>query len=229
MYDIEYNGILSSTLGVAVTKRPDIPTPEQRGELVQIAGRDGGLLVSDGTYDVIEIGVDMNFVRAPKFWGETYRLVKNWLSGSGILRLGDDSGWHYRVIQAKVSTLQRTTWLGHNFEAGFICDPFSYKDGGDSFLSVEQVLNNPYFEARPIYYIEGNGECTLTVNGNEVTADVDGNLIINCEKMLAYKDGVQANASITGDYDGLFLKSGLNEISITDGFAISIAPNWRSL
>ena len=72
--------------------------------------------------------------------------------------------------------------------------------------------------------------CTLTVNGNEIKANVGQNLTIDSDLMMAYrKDGIVMNTSVKGDYDGLWLNAGDNTITITDGFELKIQPNWRCL
>ena len=37
------------------------------------------------------------------------------------------------------------------------------------------------------------------------------------------------NTSVSGDYEELYLKPGENEISITQGFTLTVIPNWRRL
>ena len=54
MFDIEYNGLRASDLGVKVAQRPNIPAPELKVSEIEIAGRDGALIQSEGTYQNIE-------------------------------------------------------------------------------------------------------------------------------------------------------------------------------
>lgn len=230
MFYITFNGKMNRALGVEVTTRPSIPAPDLRGEYTQVAGRDGSLLVTDGTYENIQIDVDMNFVRPEAKVGTSYRAVKNWLQGSGILRMSDDSEVFYRVKACGITANERASKVGSKFTASFICDPFTYYNSGASFMDVENAKLNPYMECWPVYYITGNGQCTLTVNGNEMTAMVGQNLTIDTEKMLAYQeDGTLQNTAVTGDYEALALLPGENEIGVTSGFTLKVKPNYRSL
>lgn len=228
MYDIDYNGTTGKMLGVAITTRPAIPVPQKRGEYVQVAGRDGSLFVSDGTYQDIQFEIQMNFVRAEHFWHDTARRVRNWLSGSGILRLGNDPEWHYRVKNASSTQMDNISKKGAVFTASFVCEPFQYHDGGQVFMDVDQVSLNPFHECQPVYEIHGTGEFVLEVNGNEVSGTSDGVAYIDTEKMIAYKDS-QTRVVTSGDFEGLYLKNGQNAISINNGFTLKIKPNWRSL
>lgn len=230
MFYIEFNGVTNRELGVAVTKRPSIPAPVQRGDYIEIAGRDGDLLVTDGTYKNIEIEVSMNFVRPPTQWNKTYRGVKTWLKGGGILKMSDDMEMFFKVKACGVSGIKRTAKVGGHVTAYFICDPYTYYGSGTLPTTIEQAKLNPYEEAHPIYKITGEGVCTLTVNDKSVTANVGQNLTIDTDLFLSYReDGTLQNTAITGDYADLFLPNGMNNIEISNGFDLIIIPNWRTL
>ena len=232
MYEIEYRGILSTTKGVAVTRRPNIPAPRRRGEFVDVAGRDGSLFVTDDTYEDIDIPVPLNFVRAPKYWMETYRDVKNWITGSGKLKMGDDPGWFYNCKNAYITNPKRVVRVGGTIDAHFICDPYQYKEGGQFLLNPTEALLNPYAPTRPIYYIEGNGTCEIEVNGFAAEVEVDGNIIIDTNRMVAYtKTGDIVNRAFLAGaaFEAFWFKSGQNAAQVSNGFTLRIAPNWRSL
>ena len=229
-YDIAFNGIRTKQKGVAVTTRPNIPVPVKRVQYVEVAGMDGSLKVTDGTYDDITIEVSLNFVRSPKWWHETAREVRNWLQGSGILRLDNLHGWHYRVKEAICSDMENVNRMGGKFTARFICEPFQYHDGGDSWLMSEECLINPYYLCMPKYRIEGSGNVTLSVNDNEWEIEITGDhIIIDTEKKLVYNDNkVNLRPYTEGEFADLYLKNGINTIEVSGG-NLKIMPNWRSL
>lgn len=58
--------------------------------------------------------------------------------------------------------------------------------------------------------------CTLTVNGNTMTANVGQNLTIDTDRMIAYRsDGTLNNTQVTGNYEDMYLLNGENEISFS--------------
>ena len=60
-----------------------------------------------------------------------------------------------------------------------------------------------------------------------MTADVAGDLMIDTDRMMAYKkDGTVKNTTVSGDYDSLILNPGENTVSITAGFSLMVIPNW---
>ena len=68
------------------------------------------------------------------------------------------------------------------------------------------------------------------MNGKNMTANVNGHLIIDTDRMLTYRqDGKLENASVKGDYEDLYLEEGENMIRITPGFELKVIPNWRCL
>ena len=226
---IDFNGHKNTDFGLVVSTRPSIPAPVPRGEYVQIAGRDGELLVTDNTYDNITIPVYLNYVNHPNKLGESFRRAKAWARGGGKLKMSDDHDVFYKVKAAAISDHQRRGYFGSDFVAEFICDPYTFMESGTEPIAPGTIYN-PFDISHPIYKITGEGMCTLTVNGNTVTANVGQYLTIDTDLFLAYReDGTLQNSAVTGDYDKLWFITDNNEVSITNGFNLSIIPNWRIL
>lgn len=233
MFSVDYNGENCLKFGIFPVRRPSIPAPERNVTETTIPGRDGAIIESDGSYKPITISVEFNFMDAPERVNERYRKFKKWIMGTGntgILKFSDDASVFYRVLYTKISGVERTSKRIGTFTADFICDPYTYAASGTQRISDYEKIYNPYSVSHPEFLIEGEGNCTLTVNGKTVTANVGQNLTINTDLMLAYReDGELQNTAISGDYSSLYLLEGENEISITDGFGLEVIPNWRCL
>lgn len=228
MYDISYNGKSGMQHGIIVERRPSVPAPQKRVTEIEIPGRDGVLLESDETYGSITIPVEFNFLVPPNMWMDTYRRAKKWLSGSGWLVLGDDQEYMYRVDNCAIADTERSSWRLGRFTAEFLCNPYAFLQSGQREYPVLDVLYNHYDVSHPKYIISGNGTFHLTVNGNEIQGTINQRITIDTELMIAYNSaGVNQNNLITGDYEGLYLLEGDNTIEITDGFEVSVIPNWR--
>ena len=236
IYDITYNGICSKTMGVAVKTRPDIPSPSKRGEFVEIAGRNGSLLQSDGTYENLAFSIEMNYVRRPHAVMKTFREIKRWLSGSGELILGDDQEVFYKVKAIETTNEKRKAKIGYDFKADVIADPFCYFVNGK--IPVEctgsMSLHNGYDECCPTYIVNGEGTCRLIVNGYALDIAVNTELIIDTDKLLVYTpDGVIRTVDTSGaDLEELRFVEGNNEIDFrvdTGLVTLSIIPNWRAI
>lgn len=94
---------------------------------------------------------------------------------------------------------------------------------------AKDVLWNQYLTCHPTYKITAEGMCTLTVNGNTMTANVGQNLTIDTDRMIAYRsDGTLNNTQVKGNYEDMYLLNGENEISFSGG-ELKVIPNWRCL
>lgn len=233
MYSIIYNNKKSIDMGAYVIKRPNVPSPQKRFEEVVIAGRDGSLLITEGTFENIDIEVQLNYMSPPEEWASTYRRIKNWLQapkGKRRLQFSDDLGFFYKVKKVVVGTNERTSIRIGAITPIFTCDPYMYAESGTIAIPPKEAELNPYDISKPIYIITGEKAGTLTVNGHEMTVNVGQNLTIDTDLMIAYReDGTLQNAAVTGNYENLYLLPGENTIGITDGLSLSVIPNWRTL
>lgn len=230
MFYTEYRGERDVNHGILTVRRPSIPAPEEIVEENEIPGRNGVLVVRNRKYRPITIPVEFNFLNKPDSWQDVYRIAKKWLKDSGKLRFSDDADHFYKCYYPVITDVERTSRRLGNFTTEFRCDPFCYMDEGEKEIPLTAELFNPGFEASPIYRITGEGNCTLTVNGYEFTANVGQEIIIDTEKQIAYKnDGTFLNTDVTGDYERIWLSEGENSLSVSSGFTVSITPRWREL
>lgn len=233
MYYIILDDVSSFSKNIVVTKRPSIPAPEPDYTDIQVGGVSGNYVEFDGTYRDITVSIEFNYITNPNNWHQVWRDVKSWLltGGMHVLQFSDDIGFYRVVKKITLDTNEREFIETASFTANFTFAPYEYSVEGKQLYTAEQCAINPYnFYSCPTYYITGEGMCTLTVNGNPMTANVGQNLTINTRLQLAYRtDGTAQNTDVTGNYDDLYLNPGENEISITDGFDLLIQPNWRCL
>ncbi|KAK9680673.1 hypothetical protein QE152_g38939 [Popillia japonica] len=231
-YNIFYNGKSGKEIGVWVKERPPIPAPVLRTETITVPGRDGNLHRKTREIEDITISVEFGFNAPENMWQETFRSAKRWLSseGNGLLVMSDNAEYYYKAKTVTIGESEREARVFGAFTVDFVCAGGHYPVSGQRIYSnIEDVDYNPGFMCKPIYYITGEGMCTLTVNGNAVTANVGQNVTINTELMIAYReDGTIANTSITGDYEDLYMEEGDNTITITSGFTLTIKPNWSN-
>ena len=87
----------------------------------------------------------------------------------------------------------------------------------NNFESFE-ILNRGNTIARPKMTVYGSGTVNLSINSKEVFSlnlSSGSYITLDAEEMNAYKGNVLMNRSVSGDFNNLVLKSGLNEISWT--------------
>lgn len=232
-FNIFYNGESCKDVGLSVISRPTIPVPEREYDTIKVEGRDGELHRDKKTYKDIEIPISFNFVsKTPDVWAQDLRKVKKWLySGKdNRLILSDDPEYYYKVKKAVMSDTERTAKRKGKFEIVFTCESYMYRVDGQDEKEIGEYLYNPYMKSQPVYKIYGNGEITLEVNGNQVTAEVTEQLNIDTKLEICYNAANEiSNAALTGKYEGLYLQEGDNNFKYTEGFKVVLVPNWREL
>jgi predicted phage tail component-like protein len=232
MYEVVRNGKRSTNVGVMISKRPSIPSPEYVYEEINIPGRDGKIYRENGTVQDITVSISFVFISDPQRWQERFREVKKWLLAKkdDRLFLGDDPGFFYKVKHTSIGESERKVIESGEFTADFICEGYQYLEDGVEEYEIKDILYNPYKTCHPTYLITGEGMCTLNVNGNLMRANVGQNIVINTDLMLSYRNnGEIQNTAVTGDYDGMYLKEGDNQVLISNGFDLRVIPNWRCL
>lgn len=230
LYNISFKGDSCANYGIIPVRRPSVPAPEIRVEETQIPGMDGTLVETDGAYNNIVIPVEFNFLVPSDKWMAAYRRAKRWLTGSGNLILGDDQEYFYKVLYCNITSAERTSRRLGNLEAEFTCYPYAFLVSGQIKYAPAEVEYNPYMVSHPVYIITGSGGCDLTVNGNKMDVTVNQEITIDTDRMVAYNDEmVNQSNLLSGNYEDLYLLEGQNTISITDGFNLSVIPNWRVL
>lgn len=80
-----------------------------------------------------------------------------------------------------------------------------------SSLNETEIVNG-YCRCRPTYRIIGNGKCYLAVNDGGMEMSVDGYLITDTERRIAYKEEKNLSHMVKGDYSNISLKEGANRI-----------------
>lgn len=225
LYQIQYNDKTSADFGAILQEAVKFSGGERQYGSTAVAGR-WGELVSKNKYQS-NITIQCMLTVLNGYTMQQIRQLKKWLSGTGKLKASDSPEVFYKVLKVNYEEIERKIKQYGNFTVSFLCVPYEYREDGQISYSINQFLQNPFDLAHPIYKITGEGICTLTVNGNTMTANVGQNITIDTDLMIAYRnDGAMQNTAVTGDYEELYLVHGENEISITDGFELKIIPNW---
>lgn len=232
-YNIVYNGLSNKTLGVEVVKRPIIPIPNKNFNTFNITGQDGNFFEDLETYEDIEIEISFNFVNEVKDIRNKIRKIKKWLENitDNKLILSDNRGRFYKVKKAELNNFSYDDLYEiQNFTIKFTVDPYEYLDEGLEEITLGSELQNDYSVSKPIYRIEGNGECELTVNDNTIKCTVDsGGININTDLGLIYKnDGTYATNKVKiEEFKDLYLLEDNNTFNWTNGFNVYLIPNFK--
>lgn len=227
----EFKGKRSTQMGIELTSMPARGMPAERGEFAAVAGRSGALWVGDGGYDTIDVRLDCY---APDGHNDE---IAQWLTGSGDLRFSDDP---YRVYKARIArNIQRSNpfarFTAQKYTVTFTCQPHKYA-WADEYLppmtEAGGVVNPGALPSYPRIEVEGSGDVTLAINGEEITMEglTDG-IIIDSEMMecLSLDETQLLNSKVQMD-EFPTLSPGFNAIAWKGTVtSVTITPRWRYL
>lgn len=236
MLDMHFNNnFLRKNLGVSIVRRVFVPSAENNINVINRVGGEGDLYINLGGKKDMVITVECNFIsKKPK---DLFRRVKHWLNINNIednkLFFTDDVDWFYIVKDLRVSQLEISKKYKGSFTIDFTCRGWHYALSG-SFpvpleLGREVSLFNEFDTSKPVFFIKGNGEIKITVNGQDMVVDIEKQAYINCDLELVYKDLEDKPQNLKeGDY--INFPYGYNNISI-EGLIekAEVMPNWREV
>lgn len=234
---IVFDNKSNKDLGIDIVSRPSIPSPKERVNVIKISDRED-VYEHTGIYEDIPIPIEFNFDAYDDDDDEIrdiFRKLKAWLMcyEDNKLIFSDNSKWFYKVNNITISetALQDISSFG-NCTVEFTLNPYEYSFDGLNEIEIDtNTIFNSYFPSSPEYIIQGNGYCTLIVNGNELKVNVTNNCIVDTGLGLCIReDGTYYNvANNIKSYKDFYFKKGNNTISISSGFKLSIIPNWRCI
>ncbi len=232
MQDIEFNSVRGSMLQIFAKDLITVPAAEPNMEEINLAGRDGTTYKFDGTYKATVIPIAFKLYRSGKIDG---MIAGDWLNNgcqpeiqrSEFLMIANffiKSAMFHLEIMNELQSESETSLLILT-----LSDGLQYLLSGQMEYTSHDVEWNPYLECHPVYKITAEGMCTLSVNGKTMMANVSQNLIIDTDRMIAFRsDGTLNNTKVSGNYEDLYLKPGQNKIECVGG-ELSVIPNWRCL
>lgn len=231
----EFAGARNTEKGVRLLSLPVRYHPAERGELVQVPGRDGYLWAPDGAYNNV-----LTRVQCQTADDADMATVSAWLRGAGELRFCDDPERFYRARVTKEFSRSAAVnrFVNQTFTVTFDCQPFLYhREVEDIPLtsSPSTVTNPGTYASAPRLTIEGTGTAVLTIGTQIVEVDdIGGGVIIDSELGDCFNltESALLNGKVTLMDDGFpTLAPGANIISWTgDGVTkITVTPRWRDL
>lgn len=215
---ITFNGKSSSSFGIIVEHYPSPNRPARRGTVLQIPGRNGNLVIEDGTYENVTLKFDVYLSAEPANLYDRAAAVADWLLGSSgyqrltteyepdIFRLARFAG--PLDIEAILNSHGRATLEFDCYPQRFDSLGHMYSDYGSLSSGSATINNTGIMIAKPMIKVTGKGNVVLgfasAATGN--TTEVDfafssskiETIILDCDLHDAYyEDGSNANAAVS--------------------------------
>ena len=215
---ITFNGKSSSSFGIIVEHYPSPNRPARRGTVLQIPGRNGNLVIEDGTYENVTLKFDIYLSAEPANLYDRAAPVANWLLGSSgyqrltteyepdIFRLARFAG--PLDIEAILNSHGRATLEFDCYPQRFDSLGHVYSDYGSLSSGSATITNTSIMIAKPMIKVTGKGNVVLdfsrAATGNTTEVDIAFSsskietIILDCDLHDAYyEDGSNANAAVS--------------------------------
>ena len=230
-----FDGESSLDFGIGISGSGTYDKPSRRTEKVSVPGRNGDLILENGSYENIDYSFPCYIVEELPLRIEAFAAML--LSKKGYKRLEDTyHPGYYRMGVYKDGIDVTTGTLNQygKFDITFDCKPQRYLHSGENAIVFEEsgIISNPTrFASRPLLRVWGAGvvgigDQSITINvANEYT-DID------CDISEAYKDSYVNNCNGNIRLSGLNfpeLEPGDNGIMLDGVDKVEIIPRWWTL
>lgn len=233
-----YNGISSKDYHIEVEHPPGYGIPERDYESVHVPGRNGDVIMYNGSYQNIKREYEISVGSHEKYMPELAVGISEWLlSSNSYARLEDSyEPEHYRLaIYLDTTDIENILFHGGRGTIAFNCKPQRFLKSGDKpviFTSASNHLKNPTsFQALPIITVKGTGEGTVDIGGYVIgISEIGGSITINSEIQDAYSGTLNKNNVVSLGNGFPKLSKGTNNISFSGGVtSLEVIPKWWTL
>ena len=235
---IIFNGIPSTNYGIHVETPPVYATPEHDYEVVHIPGRNGDLVIDNGSYKnvtrkySISVGeIDGNFTTLAAG-------VSEWLhSASGYARLEDsyESDYFRLAYYVADAEMENLFHQAGKMSIEFNCKPARFLKAGERavpFTTAGSISNPTFQKSFPKLTVVVSGSGTLTIGDQTITiSGLTGStrMVIDSELQDVYEEGSLTNLNSKVSFSDGFplLSPGVNTITFTGSItSVEVIPRW---
>lgn len=235
---IIFNGEISSDYNIVVEHPPNYEYAERDYEVTHVPGRNGDVIIDEGSYKNVSQSYDIAFYRRNSNFIDLASGVSQWLHApSGYARLEDSySPEYYRMAYyMEDGEFKNLLQVAGRATITFNCKPQRYLKSGElphHIISNSGMLNPTTNNSEPKIIVHGSGKGVLNIGGStiEITEIVNG-MIIDSSKQDTYYENQNLNSKvIMHNYLYPTLVPGNNIIQISGGItSVEVIPRWWTL
>lgn len=205
-----WKGIGSDEMNLIVSKTPTIAKGKKSIEKITIPGRNGFLIIDNGTYEGFVISIECHFAKETT----DQDAILAWLDGAGKLSLDNIRQWD-AVITNSIS-LEKVVGTYRSFLIQFECQPVSEEIAESQFTvnsnPASITITGATASMDPIVEITGLGDVQVTVNNKAFHLyAMEGKYILDSKlKVITDINDMNASHKMLGEYP--VLEPGVNTI-----------------
>lgn len=215
---VKWNNTDFSTKGIVVEKTPTISKGQKRIETYSVEGRNGFLSIDKGTYEPFSLSIECHAKEDANFDN-----IKSFLDGYGTLTF--DGLREYTAIINNAIPFEKVQMF-KSFVVQFMVNPIAH-DITPTTINLSSATFNigGDYETYPIITLTASGDVSVTINNSTFSLDdANGTYILDCDKKVITKNGVNASSIMSGDFPKFVV--GSNSFSST-GTISSISAAYK--
>lgn len=232
-----FNGISSQDYGIQVEHPPGYQTPARDYEVIHIPGRNGDLVIDNGSYQNVIRSYQIAIGSLEKDFTSMANVIAEWLNtASGYARLEDSYEPEYYRMAIYQDEVEIENILQHAGRATveFNCKPQRFLKSGEETLrfSKNTTLQNPTgFSSLPCITVYGSGHGVLGIGGYTASiSNINGAIILDSEIQDAYRGNTNRNPDVTLSNGFPEFVPGENTITLSGGITyVEVVPRWWTL
>ncbi len=206
---IKFNNISSDSLGLVVQFKPAYEYPEKEYETLHIPGRNGDLMLDNGSFQNVERSYSVARVFKP---GEVFPTIAtslvSWLqSTTGYARLEDsyEPDYYRMAVYERDGTISNYYDQATAFDITFKCKPQRWLKSGENWITLssgEFVPENPTsYYAYPVIKFNtiANTPADIVIGDKTIhikSINESVELTIDCENMECYSGTTLYNSYV---------------------------------
>lgn len=234
---IIFNGVSSKDYDIQVEHPPGYQTPARDYEVIHIPGRNGDLVIDNGSYQNVKRSYQIAIGDLEKDFTSMANSIAEWLnSASGYARLEDSYEPEYYRMAMFQDEVSIENILQHAGRAtiDFNCKPQRFFKSGENplRLSSPTTLFNPTrFHSLPCITVHGSGNGILGIGVYRISiSNISGAIILDSDIQDAYYGTVNRNSDIMLSNGFPELVPGENDITWEGGISyVEVIPRWWTL
>ena len=215
-----FNGINSKDLGIRIERHNNFSTTQRVVERVKVQGRTGEIIIDDNSYENIIFEYEFILDCKGSDLASKSEQISKWLHNDytyKTLTFSNSNKVYNAVVINKIDISRMFKTFGKALVTFEAYEVSSAKEKNILKVDTEAIyINNNNMTLKPIIKVIGEGDCSISINNQEVKLkDLEGQMVIDCYNLDCYKEEDNKLINCNNKMTGMFPKLEVGENKIT--------------
>ena len=233
---ITFNGKSSEEFNLHLLRSVTFDSPSRNLESRKILGRDGEIMVGDGTLNNVKKSFPFVLKDDAQDVAQSISDISNWLKSDGLwhdLEFEGDAEYVYQAICLNEYNFERVVEYYGKGTIDFIIKPYKFLKTGLTERILDESITNPLGRSsKPKLTIKGSGNITINIGNSALTLkNIDDGVIVDSlyQTVTTLNGQAQAWDKVTS-YPLPTIAPGRQSVTTTGNVTeIKIIPRWEAI